>query len=251
MSITSMDIQEQGFGTARNGYDMRDVDEFLEYVAHEIDILNDELEQARSDASNATVIAGPSLEQEDEIRRLRDTVASLQAQLSEQRSDESVISEAFISAQRSANRIKDEATEEADRIRRDAEYQARKLLADARAEKQRIMDEIDRLESSRRAFVNDFNALIEHFADVAKKTFDERGIAVSGDESHLIGFKDESEKSLGSSPSPLDAEIRQDDEVPYSPYTPDELPQPNVAPADFGAALGFGETGGIDVDEID
>ena len=39
MSITSRDIQEQSFEMARHGYDVQEVDVFLEHMAAEVDVL--------------------------------------------------------------------------------------------------------------------------------------------------------------------------------------------------------------------
>ena len=46
MAITSSDIQNQSFKIERRGYDVDEVDVFLERVASEIDDLNDELEES-------------------------------------------------------------------------------------------------------------------------------------------------------------------------------------------------------------
>ena len=45
MAITSADIQNQSFKIERRGYDVDEVDVFLERVASEIDDLNDEIAQ--------------------------------------------------------------------------------------------------------------------------------------------------------------------------------------------------------------
>ena len=41
MAITASDIHNQSFSIDRKGYDVDEVDVFLEHVADEIDILND------------------------------------------------------------------------------------------------------------------------------------------------------------------------------------------------------------------
>ncbi len=252
MSITSTDIHEQAFGTSRNGYDMQEVDDFLELVANSIDQLHEDYQERIEELQNARVEPSPSPEQAAEIESLRGQVASLRSKLQEQQAEESVISEAFISAQRSANRIKEEADETAAKIRRDAENRARAMIGEAQAERQLILDEIDRLEKSRQAFANDFIALIKHFEDDAKLTFENGGISVSkGGESHVIGFKDIStERSYGTAPSASDDSIRRDEPIPASSYKPGSVPNPKVSPVNTGT-FNYGETGGIDVNELD
>ncbi len=178
MSITSRDIQEQGFGTERNGYDMKEVDVFLEHVASEIDQMQSDYEYELSAARDAAKKAsGPSPEQENEIRRLRETVASLQQKLSDQHTSESVISEAFIAAQKSANSIKEDARAEAEKTIADAQAKAHQIVDEAAEEKQRIIDEIERLDQSRTSFVEEYASLIKHFNDEATKVFTRSGIS--------------------------------------------------------------------------
>ncbi len=251
MSITSTDIHEQGFGTSRNGYDMQEVDDFLEFVANEIDHLHADYQNRIAELENSTMIATASPAQDAEIESLRLQVASLQSKLSEQRADESVISDAFISAQKSANKIKEQASDEAARIRREAEGRAREMITETQAEKQRILDEIDRLEQSRQAFVNDFISLLKHFETDANRTFESKGLQADNSESHVIAFKDSSaDRSFGNAPSASDDSYRNDDPIPVSNYSPESMPEPKAASID-SETFEYGETGGIDVDELD
>lgn len=249
MSITSTDIHEQGFGTSRNGYDMSEVDDFLETVASEIDQLHSDY-QKRIEELEAT--GAPNPEKDVEIARLRNTVEKLQARLSEQQADESVISDAFISAQKSVNKIKEEAKAEAEKILREADASARALVTEAQTEKQRVLDEIERLENSRKAFVNDFVTLIEHFRDDATKTFESRGLEPSADRSSVASIFGQmaAQRSYGKAPSASDDSIRQNDPVPQSSYKPSSIPQPKV-PSSEASAFGYGATDGIDVSELD
>ncbi len=178
MSISSIDIQEQGFGTERNGYDMKEVDVFLEHVAAEIDQMQSDFDYELSAAREAAKKAsGPSPEQENEIRRLRETVAQLQQKLNDQHTSESVISEAFIAAQKSANSIKDDARAQAEKMLAEAQDKAHKIVDEAANEKQRIIDEIERLDKSRASFVEEYASLIKHFNDEATKVFTRSGIS--------------------------------------------------------------------------
>ena len=53
MAITSSDIQNQSFKIERRGYDVDEVDVFLERVASEIDELNDEIARLRVQVKEA------------------------------------------------------------------------------------------------------------------------------------------------------------------------------------------------------
>ena len=216
MSISSVDIQEQGFGTARNGYDMQEVDIFLEHVAREIDQMKADYEDALAEAHRqAAAASGPTPEQEEENRRLREAVAQLQRKLNDSHTDEAVISEAFIAAQKSANAIKGDARAEAEKVISDAKAKADEIVGEAANEKQRIIDEIERLDKSRTEFVDEYSTLIKHFSDEATKVFTRSGLNESVRASH------EPKKSFGAAPSPADAAVVQSEPVPFAEPAPD------------------------------
>ena len=211
MSISSVEIQEQGFGTERNGYNMSEVDVFLEHVANEIDQMQADFDYELSAAREAAAqAAGPSPEQEDEIRRLNDIVAELQNKLSEQKTNESVISEAFIAAQKSANAMKEDARAQADQTIAEAEAKAHQIIDEAADEKQRILDEIDRLDKSRADFVEEYTALIKHFNDDATKVFTRTNLAGEG----AAKGAHEPVKTFGTEPSERDAAVRPQESMP-------------------------------------
>ena len=70
MAITAEDIHNQSFAIDRKGYDVDEVDVFLEHVADEIDYLNDriaELEEELEEARNAepeTIVVQETVEPE-------------------------------------------------------------------------------------------------------------------------------------------------------------------------------------------
>ena len=53
MSITALDIQQQGFEHSLRGYDVEQVDVFLERVAQEVDALVTENEQLKEQLESA------------------------------------------------------------------------------------------------------------------------------------------------------------------------------------------------------
>ncbi|MGI6220373.1 MAG: DivIVA domain-containing protein [Coriobacteriales bacterium] len=241
MSISSIDIQEQGFGTARNGYDMQEVDVFLERVATELDKMQadfeDQLAAARAEAAKAAANQS-SPEQEAEIRALKAEVAKLQNQLAEQQTNESVISEAFIAAQKSANKIKDEARSEGDKVLRDADAKAKQIIGEAAGEKKRIIAEIERLETSRTNFVEEYSKLVAHFQDEAKRVFTSVGLTTDDGviNKDMKSILDDADRDYG---------VSAGDES----YGDDAIPSyGSLGDAPKADDTMFGATGSIDID---
>lgn len=207
MSITPKMINEQGFEHALRGYDVKQVDDFLEYVAHEVGSmietnykLKEELEAAKGELQNAQDAQGDSEEvvalqnrleaAEAELEALKAEatatkeadpvelmeakakIAELEQKLSDKEVNDDVISKAFISAQRSADALKEDARAEGERIYRESEAKARELLRDALAEKKRVLDEADSIKGSYEKFREEFKMLIAHFSEEAEKSFD-------------------------------------------------------------------------------
>lgn len=147
MAITASDIHNQSFSIDRKGYDVDEVDVFLEHVADEIDILNDtiahlqdQLEADRFsgfDAPAASTVAITEVaaatvdtsEYDAQLAQKDAIIADLERQLSDKRADDNAIAQALIIAQRSA-----------DEILAKANANATETIQDARDEAQRIID---------------------------------------------------------------------------------------------------------------
>ncbi|MDR2108788.1 MAG: DivIVA domain-containing protein [Coriobacteriales bacterium] len=165
MAISATEIQQQSFGTARHGYDPQEVDIFLERLAVEVDTMNHALSEARTriEAADARVTAAEQKAQ----AAARQAAAAPAASTSGVTEDQ--ISRAFIAAQRSADALKEEARQEAEKVYRDAETRGRDIVRDALAEKQRILDEADRLRKSCERFRTEYLSLLDHFQADANK----------------------------------------------------------------------------------
>ena len=122
MAITSSDIQNQSFKIERRGYDVDEVDVFLERVASEIDELNDEIARLRvqvkeaASASRTEVISERPVAASDEeakpagidpalVAEKDAMIAELEAKLRDRKSDDTAIAQALIVAQRTADEI--------------------------------------------------------------------------------------------------------------------------------------------------
>jgi cell division initiation protein len=135
----------------------------------------EELERANQRAQDAEASLADSQarvrESERKINELEERIEELKGELAEKSDRERIISEAFISAQRSAENLKEEARAEGERIYRESEAKARELIREALSKKQQILVEIDTLEASRTKFRKDYKKMLEHFTIDADNEF--------------------------------------------------------------------------------
>lgn len=210
MAITMQDIQEVGFEHALRGYDVGQVDVFLERVANEVDAMNkqiadlesqlkeaqDELGKTRgelAEASAASLAVPNELEQANLVERelrseleiVQDRLAaankraddaeskieSMQGQLEEKKSLDNAIAEAFIAAQRSAAQIKEDARIEGDRIYHESEAKAREFIRESLAKKAAIDNEIKALSEYSQKFREQYLDMLDRFTAHAKEEF--------------------------------------------------------------------------------
>lgn len=167
MALTSTDVNEKSFSIERKGYDVSQVDDFLEEVAASFDELNAEIEALREKLRNsreeAPVADGSFGVSRFELDKRDARIRELEAALSERRADDSAIAQALIIAQRSADEIMLNANNNAEVTRRDAEDEAQRILDKANAEKQRVIDEIKKLEDDREDARNRYSDLLNDF----------------------------------------------------------------------------------------
>lgn len=207
MAITSEDIHNQSFTVDRKGYDVDEVDVFLEHVAAEIDGLNAQIEEllARIDELNNNqnnqmgfdddepmdmdaAFAEPAMpepEPEAVKEEAADTtsvlsadekdarIAELEKQLSEKETDASAIANALVTAQRSAQEVLDAARAEAKRIHNDAEIEASDIVDRANAEKAKIETAIEELDRSHKKTCEAYSEALKSFIDDANAKLDD------------------------------------------------------------------------------
>lgn len=149
-----MDIQQQGFSHSMRGYDVEEVDVFLEQVASEIEVLLHKNAELKS-----------------RLKNTEERLTSVEAQLEEKGKMDSAISAAFIAAQRSAEAMKEDARVAGEKVYRDAEAKSREIVREALVEKQKALNEIDHLKKSRERFRADYIAMLQHFSTEAEQVF--------------------------------------------------------------------------------
>jgi cell division initiation protein len=144
MPLTPIDIQQKTFGPELRGYNMDEVDDFL-----------DEVVTALKDY-------------DQRVRDAQDRIRALEAELSTRGEDESAISRALVAAQKQADALVTDAHAEAERIRGDAQVEADQLRADRDTERMSLTQDIARM----RATVADLKRRMSELAASAGSDLD-------------------------------------------------------------------------------
>jgi len=191
MAITASDIHNQSFSIDRKGYDVDEVDVFLEHVADEIDILNDTIAQLQAqleedrfsgfDAPAASTVAitetavatvdtsdlDAQLAQKDAI------ISDLERQLADKRADDNAIAQALIIAQRSADEILAKANANATETIQDARDEAQRIIDRANTDRQDVIDAIRKLQDDREDAREEYADLLKDIiSDASRKLAD-------------------------------------------------------------------------------
>ncbi len=137
MSITPMDIQEKEFERAFRGYDIEDVDDFLDQVAKDLEGMireNSELKEKLSQMEEKNL----------NYHKLEKTMHN-----------------AIVVAQETADEVKNNAKREADLLRKEAEREAKQIVDDARERAKNVLSEQEELFKQAQLFKMRFRAFIE------------------------------------------------------------------------------------------
>ena len=182
MAITAADIQNVSFSIDRKGYDVDEVDVFLEHVADEIDALNrliadleEQVAGGAADVAEAVEVTEGAEEfvaaaDAGELAELQARIIELETQLSEKSANDNAISQALIVAQRSADEVLANARTEASNIIKDADEEADRIIGKAEADRLRIAESIRSLETDRSDVRAEYREMLANFmADAQKK----------------------------------------------------------------------------------
>ena len=137
MKITPLDLRKQEFKKAMRGYDVHEVDAFLEMVAKEMEELLRE---------NSVL-----------TERLRE----LDLKIDDYRNMEKTLQGTLTSAQRTADDLKKNAGKEAELIVRNAKMKATRLVEEGRAKVSDLQAQVWALEEQREIFMAKFRSMIE------------------------------------------------------------------------------------------
>lgn len=145
MRLTPLDIHHKEFNHALRGYNEAEVDEFLDEVADELERLFKE-----------------NIDLSERIEALEEKVHTYQDM-------ERTLNNTLLSAQKSADEIKQKAEREADAVLKEAEVKAKEIIHSALINKQKTTAELGRIKRAEEEFRATFRALLEkHLAALAE-----------------------------------------------------------------------------------
>lgn len=273
MAITAADIHNQSFSIDRKGYDVDEVDIFLEHVADEIDLLNSQIAQLEQQLDGGefdgfdvparsfeevvereVVVESADLaELEAELAEKDALIADLQKKLDEKKADDYAIAQALIVAQRSADDIIAKANAQAAETVQDARDEAQRILDRANADRQAVVDATRKLQDDREDAREQYADLLNDvIADATRKLAIIGGaVAISrGTASHA--YVPEPAVEI------VEEDAYYDDYAPVaSGYTTPQMPVATVAAATPVASAyekdlsGFGDADDFEFEEID
>ena len=139
MKLTPLDIRHKEFKRGMRGYVDEEVDEFLDQIADEFERLFKE-----------NIDHGERIE-------------NLEEQVTRYRRIEETLQKTLVSAQQSAEELKQNATKEGQLTLRDAELKARQMVNESYADKQRIEGSLTKLRGVEEEFRIRFRQLLEGF----------------------------------------------------------------------------------------
>jgi cell division initiation protein len=148
MKITPLDIQQQQFRMRFRGFDMVEVDNFLELLAGEFEELQKEINQLK----------------EEDRRKL--------ARINELEAVEKDLRETLVSVQRITDEMKNNARKEAELIIEDGKIEGRKIFQNAQAEALKIEGEINHLQRQKAQFRAALLATIEMHHRILESSLD-------------------------------------------------------------------------------
>ena len=137
MRITPLDIQQKQFATKFRGFDMEEVDSFLE-------IIREEMEELLRENAN-----------------LREEARRFEKQLKEYKNMEVTLRDTLVKTQELVEGYKATAKKDAELLRKEAELNAEQILREAQDKVVKIHEDITDLKGIRRHFKEELRRLIE------------------------------------------------------------------------------------------
>jgi len=214
MKLTPLDIRHKEFKRGMRGYADAEVDEFLDEVA-------DEFERVFKDNID-----------------LGERVEMLESQVSSYKRIEETLQKTLVSAQASAEELKQNSAKEAQLILHEAELKGRQLVNEAYSERQSIEQSLAKLKSAEQDFRFKFRQLLEGYlkhledapAEVAMAPADGMAQAEFARQAEAI----------------KEAIAREEAPAAEAPEAPEETPEPQETP-DVTAELPAAEVADVTV----
>lgn len=190
--LTPADVEQKTFSTALRGYDLDEVDDFLDEIVATLRELNEQLEEARAAARGAEpdeTLAGEEPEPDVVVVEPEPEAPAAAPAPAAPEIDESAIGRALVAAQTAADRLLEEAESQAARIVDEAKSEADSWTEEREEKRRKAEAEIGAL-SARVAAVrselsvladevsgklDDMDAVIDRSAPVPGDGWDESG----------------------------------------------------------------------------
>ncbi len=137
MRITPLDIQQKQFSTKFRGFDMEEVDSFLE-------LIREEMEELLRENAN-----------------LREEARRFEKQLKEYKNLETTLKDTLVSSQQMVEEYRKNAKKDAELIVKEAELRAEEMIREAQDKVIKIHEDITDLKGIRRHFKEEMKRLIE------------------------------------------------------------------------------------------
>lgn len=249
MALTSTDVNNVSFSIDRKGYDVDEVDVFLEEVATafdqlyaQIDKLENQLRTAEKKAP-ATGSSGEAVTQAElDSRDAR--IRELEAQVADHHAEDNAIAQALVVAQRSADEIVANANAAAENTKRDAEDESQRIIDKANAEKQRVLEEIRKLEDDREEARAKYSEMLKDFINSSEGVLASLGPGVRRYRAAETASDEYIEEEYVS-----DADLATYTTPTMGGVATPAAPTPSKVEKDFS---GFGDTDdAIDIDDLD
>jgi cell division initiation protein len=164
MAITPNEIKNAAFSPAHSevGYDTIEVDDFLDRLAEETDRLMKRVVELKTRYTQAE---GRAQALAGEVTGLRQQLAKQEKTRVEGQLSETQLSEVFVIAKQTADRMVADAEDKANGIVSDAETRANEIIRQALVDKQSEIDEINRLQQSRANFLQEYQGLLRSYLE--------------------------------------------------------------------------------------
>lgn len=142
MKITPIDIHQRVFKKTFRGYDIDEVDEFLEKVSRSYELLF------------------------TENQRMKERLSRTEEQMKEYIEMDKSLKGALMSAQQTSGQIKMDAEKQRELIIRESEFSAEKLIEAARGEARVIMKEVALLKKQKNLIRLDIKAILDSYYEM-------------------------------------------------------------------------------------
>ncbi|HLB03242.1 MAG TPA: DivIVA domain-containing protein [Nitrospiria bacterium] len=139
MKITPIDIQQVSFDVRFRGYNRKEVDNFLDLLAHDYEMLIKESQE------------------------IKEKTASLEIQVMELKKKEATLNSTLIAVQKVVDEMKQNAQKEVDLLIKEAELKAEEITQGAQVERLRLQSEIKDLQRQKVLFLEKIRSVLRAF----------------------------------------------------------------------------------------